>query len=163
MLNFRPSWLVAASRYLGTHEVAGKHHNPLIVKWWAKIRAPFTDDETPWCAAFVGGVLEECGIKSTRSASARSYGAWGVRLTKPTPGAIVVLTRESDPRFGHVGFVVGKDRNNNLLLLGGNQGNAVSIKPFALERVLSYHWPLNYSVPSCELPVLRWDGTNWVN
>jgi hypothetical protein len=26
-------------------------------------------------------------------------------------------------------------------VLGGNQGNAVSIKPYPLERVLSYRWP----------------------
>jgi hypothetical protein len=34
------------------------------------------------------------------------------------PGYIVVFERK--PKFGHVGFVVGADRDGNLLVLGGN-------------------------------------------
>lgn len=68
-----PVWLRIARGYLGQREIVGRKHNPLILRWWQRIRAPFTDDETPWCAGFVGGVLEEAGIKSSRSAAARSY------------------------------------------------------------------------------------------
>jgi hypothetical protein len=39
-----------------------------------------------------------------------------------------------------VGFVVGKDKQGNLMVLGGNQGNAVNIKPFATSRVAGYVW-----------------------
>jgi hypothetical protein len=51
-----PRWLAEARRHLGVREIAGRKHNPLILRWWTLIRAPFTDDETPWCAGFVGGV-----------------------------------------------------------------------------------------------------------
>lgn len=143
-----PFWLDRAKRYVGEAEVKGAVHNPVILGWWSKIKAKFRDDETPWCAAFVGGVLEECGIKSTRSAAARSYTRWGVKLAGPAVGAIVVFWRNSPTAAaGHVGFVVGRDLWNNLLVLGGNQGDAVTIKPFAIERVLSYHWPDNVSLP----------------
>ncbi len=138
----RPSWLVKAASYLGLKEYPGSKHNAKIVEWWSKIRAPFTDDETPWCAGFVGGVLEECSIKSSRSAAARSYCKWGEAIDGPAVGAIVVFWRgKPDGWSGHVGFVIGKDQANNLMVLGGNQGNAVTIRPFDTSRVLAYRWP----------------------
>ena len=150
-----PFWLSKARSYIGEHEIAGRKHNPLILQWWIKIRAPFTDDETPWCAAFVGGVLESIGIKSSRSAAARSYLKWGTRLAKPAVGCIAVLWRLTpSSSTGHVGFVVGKDKSNNLLILGGNQGNMVNIKHFPTRRVLSYRWPIglhskiDYTLPT---------------
>lgn len=134
-----PRWLTAARQFIGQGEIKGRRHNPLILQWWTAIRAPFTDDETPWCAGFVGGILESVGIKSSRSAAARSYRNWGVKLGKPVVGCIVVFER--GPANGHVGFYVGKDSRGNLRILGGNQGDAVNIKPFSVDRVLAYRWP----------------------
>lgn len=148
-----PYWLVEARKYLGQHEKAGAQHNPLILRWWTLIRAPFTDDETPWCAGFVGGILESVGIKSSRSASARSYLNWGQDLKAPVVGCIVVFSRPGAPGNGHVGFVVGRDSLGNLLVLGGNQGDAVSIKAFPVERVVGYAWPFGVRVPTSPLPV----------
>jgi uncharacterized protein (TIGR02594 family) len=148
-----PRWLAAARRHLGEREVAGRRHNPLILRWWMLIRAPFTDDETPWCAGFVGGVLEECGIRSSRSAAARSYLRWGMVLPAPRLGCIVVFER--GPRFGHVGFVAGTSRAGHLMVLGGNQGDAVSIAPFARGRVLGFRWPATEPLPDdTPLPLL---------
>ena len=42
---------------------------------------------------------------------------------------------------GHVGFVVGEDDKGNILLLGGNQGNRVSIASFPKTRITAYVWP----------------------
>lgn len=158
-------WLKVADKYLGTREVKGAKHNPVIVKWWAAIRAPFADDETPWCAAFVGGVLEEAGLKSSRSASARSYQKWGAD-TDARVGAVVVLWRGTpQSATGHVGFLVGRDVNNNLMILGGNQGDEVSIKPFPRSRLVCYRWPsgagLSEPMPFpgfANLPLLSSDG-----
>ena len=152
-----PRWLAQARSHLGAREIAGRKHNPLILRWWTLIRAPFTDDETPWCAGLVGGVLESIGIRSSRSAAARSYLQWGRALASPRPGCIVVFER--GPKFGHVGFVVGADRSGNLLVLGGNQGDAVSISPFSRGRVLGYRWPANEALPeAAPLPVLAHGG-----
>jgi len=152
-----PAWLRIARGYLGQREVAGRKHNPLILRWWTRIRAPFTDDETPWCAAFVGGVLEEAGIKSSRSAAARSYCKWGIRLGPPIVGCIVVLER--GPKHGHVFFLLGRDRNGNLAGIGGNQGNRVSIASFDPKRVLAMVWPASVPIPASEpLPVLASTG-----
>jgi uncharacterized protein (TIGR02594 family) len=152
-----PRWLAQARRHLGAREIAGRKHNPLILRWWMLIRAPFTDDETPWCAGFVGGVLESAGIRSSRSAAARSYLKWGRTLASPRPGCIVVFAR--GPKFGHVGFVIGTDRTGNLLVLGGNQGDAVSISPFSRGRVLGYRWSANEPLPeAAPLPVIAQGG-----
>ena len=158
-----PKWLRMAASYLGLVEYRGSKHNPKIIEWWSKIRAPFTDDETPWCAGFVGGVLEECGIVSSRSASARSFLNWGVEIDGPCVGCIVVFWRGSPKGWsGHVGFVVGRDINGNLMVLGGNQGDAVNIKPFSQSRVLGYRWPKSEKLPlrigKGQLPVVKSDG-----
>lgn len=158
-------WMRLAISCLGVAEIPGTKHNPLIIRWWQKIKAPFREDETPWCAAFVGGILEESGLTSTRSAAARSYEKWGNELDGPCAGAVVVLWRGSPfSASGHVGFVVGKDASGKIAILGGNQDNKVSIKSFALERVLSYHWPTAHDVPDkigmAFLPIINTSGVS---
>lgn len=153
-----PSWLAKAREYIGTTEIAGKKHNPKIVELWtkAKVKDKATDDETPWCAAFVSAVLEETGYVSAQTGWARAYLEWGQKLEKPAVGCIVVFSRGKG--LGHVGFVVGKDKNGNLMVLGGNQGDAVNIKPFATSRVLGYRWPRDKIVPTEALPIITSSG-----
>lgn len=144
-------WLEIAKKHLGQKEYPGKPTNPLIAKWWGLIRSAITDDSSPWCAAFLGGVLEECGILSTRSARARSYEKWGRPLGAPVEGAIAVFWRGSpESKTGHVGFVVGQDKEN-LQILGGNQGDAVNIRSFPKSRLVALRWPKGYIVPKADL------------
>lgn len=140
-----PFWMKTARKYLGQKEIHGVQNNPVIVQWWIRIGAPFRDDETPYCAGFVGGVLEETGIRSSRSAMARSYLTWGEKLAGPAVGCIVVFER--GPKNGHVAFVVGHDGKGNLICLGGNQGDMVKLAKFPLWRVLGYRWPAGYPQP----------------
>jgi uncharacterized protein (TIGR02594 family) len=153
-----PSWLIKAREYIGTTEIVGKKHNPKVVELWAKAKVPekVNDDETPWCAAFVSAVLEETGYVSAQTGWARAYLEWGQPIKDPVKGAVVVFSRGKG--FGHVGFVVGKDKNGNLMVLGGNQGNAVNIKPFAVSRVLGYRWPRDKIVPTEPLPIITSSG-----
>jgi len=137
-----PRWLVEARKSIGVRETPGRKHTTAILRMWVQIKSAFSDDETPWCAGFVGSALDAVGIRSTRSASARSYLQWGVWLEAPVPGCLVVFWRGAlDGDSGHVAFVVGQDVNKRLLCLGGNQGDAVSIAPFDRKRVLGYRWP----------------------
>ena len=132
-------WLEEAKKHIGLHEIKGGTHNPEIVQFWKDIkRGGIKDDETPWCAAFVGAMLERVGIRSTRFESAKSYLDWGQLIAVPVVGCIVVFTRQGG---GHVGFAVGRDKAGNLLVLGGNQGDAVNIKAFPVSRVSGYRWP----------------------
>lgn len=164
----KPEWLTKALEYLGLKEIKGSKHEPKILEWFKLIKMDIKDDETAWCAAFVGGVLEECKIRSTRSAAARSYVTYGWDLKAPAVGCIVSFWR-NDPKgaFGHVGFVVGKDQHNNLMVIGGNQADEVNIKPFSVDRVLSYNWPREF-VPPHEigfnnLPIVKSNGNVSVN
>lgn len=144
-----PIWLKTAAKYLGEKEIKGSQHNPFIIEWWKAIKSKIIDDETSWCAAFVGGILEETGIMSTRSESARSYNKWGLELDRPAYGSIVVFWRGKPSSWkGHVGFVVGRDQHNNLMVLGGNQKDQVCISSFSALRVLSYRWPATSVYPT---------------
>ncbi|HHU2470361.1 TPA: TIGR02594 family protein, partial [Escherichia coli] len=90
------------------------------------------------------------GIRSTRFESAKSYLDWGEKLDTPAYGCIVVFTRVGG---GHVGFVVGRRANGDLLVLGGNQGDAVNIRAFPTSRVSGYRWPADEPRNTALLPV----------
>lgn len=140
-----PAWLTEAKRHLGVREVKGAVHEPRILAWWRAIkRGGIKDDETPWCAAFVGGCLEAVGLRSSRFESAFSYLDWGVKLDTAELGAIAVLQRDGG---GHVGFVVGRDLAGNIMLLGGNQGDEVNVRAFSTRRVVGYRWPAAVPTP----------------
>lgn len=155
-----PPWLEIARTYEGLKEIPGRRHNPAIVRMWELIKAPFRDDETPWCAAFVGACLEEAGYQSTRSAAARSYETYRHALEIPCVGAIAVFWRGSPKSWsGHVGFVEGQDAAGNLMIRGGNQGNASNVRPFSRRRLLTCRWPGIAPHPQrFNLPVLSSDG-----
>lgn len=151
----KPSWIRVAERYLGQKEIKGVTHNPLIVDMWKWIkRGGIKNDEVPWCAAFVGSCFEQVWIKSSRFESAKSYLDWGVKLDKPVYGAVAVFSRNGG---GHVGFIVGTDKQGRLMILGGNQGDEVNIRPFESSRLTGIRWPLGVDVPkSTALPI--YDG-----
>lgn len=147
-----PKWLEEARKHIGTREIPGEKHEPKILQWWKAIkRSGIQSDEVPWCAAFVGGCLEAVGVVSSRYESAKSYLTWGVPLSKPTLGCVVVFERQGG---GHVGFVVGEDPKGRLMVLGGNQGNVVSIAPFDRSRVAGYRWPAPVSIQLLPLPLI---------
>ena len=146
-------WIAEARRNIGQMEINGPRHNPLILQWWKDIkRGGIRDDETPWCAAFTGAMLERVGLRSTRFESAKSYLSWGVELREPAYGCVVVFSRDGG---GHVGFVIGQAPNGDLMVLGGNQSDAVNIKAFSRSRVSGYRWPVNEAKDTRPLPVIN--------
>lgn len=135
-------WMREADRWLGLKEIPGSKHHPQILSWWESIKQSYRDDETAWCAAYVGGVLEEVGIPSSRSAAARSYENYGEKIATPTYGAITVFWRGSRSGWqGHVAFLVGVTSGGDLLCLGGNQDNAVTVARFSRDRLLGFRFP----------------------
>lgn len=150
-----PVWLRRARMEIGVKEYKGSRHNSKVLGYWKAAFLPFKDDETPWCAGFVAAMLEECGIKSPRSGMARSFTRWGKKISKPIPGSIVVFWRgKRDGASGHVGFVTGVDQSGRILCLGGNQSDAVNVKPFEKDRVLGYYWPDAVPTPDPEAKIL---------
>jgi uncharacterized protein (TIGR02594 family) len=147
-----PAWLEYARKFLGLREIPGIESNPVIVNWLIKLRAWWRDDSTPWCGLFVAVCISESGIALPKHwYRARDWLNWGQPLSFPVVGAVVVYERKGG---GHVGFIVGKDQNGDLMTLGGNQGDRVSIAPFSRDRVLGYRWPAAAVVVLAELPIL---------
>lgn len=136
-----PKWLQLAKSEIGTREIVGKKHNPKIVQYFRDVHNSWVvDDETPWCAAAVGSWLERSGETSTRKLTARSYLNWGIKVANPIPGDVVVFSRGNSSWQGHVGFFVKRD-SRGIHVLGGNQGNAVSIAVYSPSRLLGYRRP----------------------
>ena len=136
-----PDYYSVAHAYIGLKEIKGSEHEEQILEFWKLCHLPFKTDETPWCAGFVGGVLEKCGLRSTRSGLARSYLDWGIECEHQI-GAVVVYWRISENSgSGHVGFVAGDIRNGYIPTLGGNQGDMVCIKGYPASRLLGYRKP----------------------
>ena len=152
-----PGWLKAARGHIGVTEIKGPKHNPTIVSWLRKLRAWWKDDETPWCGVFVAACMDRAGYSLPKNwMRAKDWLNWGDPLGGPVYGCVVVFGR---PGGGHVGFAVGEDENGRLLVLGGNQGDAVKISPFDYSRVIGYRVPKGYAIPvqNYKLPTIKSD------
>lgn len=166
-------WIKIARGYLGTREIKGAKHNPIVIELWRAAFAAtgqrqvgaFQNDETAWCGGFVGGVLAKAGLGRHIPKSFPMARAWltaGTKLNNPAYGCVVVFWRGSRTgSSGHVGFVVGRDSRGNLMVLGGNQSDQVNIMPFDKSRVLGYRWCGTQALPATgrfALPVLKSNG-----
>ncbi len=137
-----PTWMHFARQELarGVKEIQGSKHHHRILMYHLSTTLGATTDETPWCSAFANWCLQKAGLQGTNRANARSWLDWGVSLQTPRPGAVTVFWRESkDSWKGHVGFFVRKS-GSRIYVLGGNQGDAVSIRSYPASRLLDYRW-----------------------
>lgn len=147
---YLPPWFLHAQTYerAGVMEVPGEKAHPTILSFFTyttlKGSKLALSDETAWCSAFVCAVMEQTGIKSTKSAAARSWLGWGETLTEPRLGCIVVSERK-DPgnaAAAHVAFYAGNVDGKQYASLGGNQSNRVCTRTKPYAEVLSYRWPI---------------------
>lgn len=149
-----PKWLSIARDYLGEREIAGKRSNPVISGFFQTVNGSLLGDETPWCAAFVGACLTRAGLPDTDSFLARSYLDYGAKLTKPRLGCIAVFKRGNSTWQGHVGFFL-REIGDRVEILGGNQGDAVSIARYRKSQLLGYRWPDDVEIPAVDQAVRR--------
>jgi uncharacterized protein (TIGR02594 family) len=132
-----------AKAEVGTVEWA-KGNNPKVVAYFKDAgHGGIKDDETAWCAAFVGAMLKRAGLEGSKALNARSYLQWGegVNRADAKPGDIVVFKRGTGWQ-GHVAFFV-KDNGSTISVLGGNQSDAVNVKAYKAADLLG---------------IRRWDG-----
>jgi uncharacterized protein (TIGR02594 family) len=162
----RPLWLQAGLKYIGTKEAPGGADNRIIIDWAREeggaIAKTYTHDVIPWCALFANMCLTKAGLKGTESLWALDFaGQWpSVKLIGPAVGAFAPMVRDGG---GHIGIVVGRDQHGNIMLLGGNQSDAVNIRPFARARLnKGFWWPASAPLPAqigfSSLPVVQSDG-----
>lgn len=162
----RPLWLEAGIKLLDTREGFGASDNKTIIDWakdeGGDIADEYTHDSIPWCALFANHILTKVGLKGTGTLWALDFaGHWPcIRLAAPAVGAFAPMKRSGG---GHIMVIVGKDQHGNIMGLGGNQSDAVTIAPFAISRLnQGFYWPKGPSLPQVigfnSLPLVNSNG-----
>lgn len=162
-----PVLVQVALKELGTLEKPGTPSNPKILAWADEI-AKSTDssyadwaadwynkDSIPWCGLFAA----VCAVRSANGRANRlppakylSALAWadfgesvqwkgreGLRLENIWVGDVLVFVRDGG---GHVGLCVGVSSNGETVhVLGGNQGDAVTITEIKTTRLYAVRRP----------------------
>lgn len=140
-----PLWLEIARQDVGLREIPGAATAPKIARWLADLKAWWRDDETPWCGTACAAWMRAAGQDIPKHwYRAKAWADWGQPLQYPAHGCIVVFERQGG---GHVGLVVGEDSAGRLLVLGGNQGDAVNVRAFPRDRVIAHRWPAGQPLP----------------
>jgi len=133
-----------ASRFIGLTEVSGSVSHPQILAMLQLDSRWPSDDSVPWCSAFANHICWLADKPRSKSLRARSWLLVGdsIPIEAARRGDVVVLKRgENSPgpdvidAKGHVGFYVSHDATH-VSVLGGNQSDAVSIRPYPLDRLL---------------------------
>jgi len=154
-------YMDVAGKFLGMHE---RQDGAALAAFLKRAGGVSIDPKvTPWCAAFVNAVLNEAGMEGTGKLNARSFLNFGQATDRPKVGDIVVLSR-GDPNGwqGHVGFFHGFDDKGNVLVLGGNQGDKVSIAPFKADQVLGFRTVGRMDGATMALPNYQIGGLGYI-
>ena len=145
-----------AQRFIGVREVAGPISNAHILAMLRLDNTWVEGDEVAWCSAFSNYICWLLRLPRSKSLAARSWLGVGmpIALEQAKPGFDVVILKrgggdQPGPEVmaapGHIGFfagiehparVMGDPDNRQVLVLGGNQADAVSVAPYRVERVI---------------------------
>lgn len=137
----------------GTLEFKGEKNNPVILSWAKEcgLEKVYGSDSIPWCGLFTAVVVKRTGRDPVKSPLwARSWAKWGEESKTPSLGDVLVFSRGSG---GHVGFYIAEDRDC-YHVLGGNQGDAVTITRIRKDRCISVRKPVYRSRPSSAVPYI---------
>lgn len=124
-------------------EKPGAVNEPQIIAWAQEIGGDvaqvYKADSIPWCGLFAGVVCQRAGKQIPRNPLwALSWSAFGVPVDQPMLGDVLVFKRDGG---GHVGFYVAEDATA-YHVLGGNQGDRVSIARIAKSRLYAARRPV---------------------
>ena len=113
-------------------------NNPEIIKYFSATNINTKSDGTYWCAAYANWCLQKGGVNGTGTAWGPDFESWGQELSDPANGALAVF------KTGHVGFVVGKN-GDNLLILHGNWSHSVTISTIDKSEIKMFRYPNDFS------------------
>jgi uncharacterized protein (TIGR02594 family) len=147
-----PRVIDVALQLYGVVEVPGKVNAPEIMGWARELdlEDSYVADAVPWCGLFAAVVVKRAGWTPVDAPLwARNWRKFGQMSIEPGLGDVLVFQREGG---GHVGFYVGEDKTA-FHVLGGNQGDAVSIVRIAKNRMLGARRPIwRHSQPASVKP-----------
>lgn len=134
-----PRIIQEALELYGTLEKIGAGSNPVILEWAKECELAYASDDIPWCGLFAAVVTKRAGWNVVASPLwAKNWNKFGKKADKPSLGDVLVFTRAGGG--GHVGFYVAEDADY-FHVLGGNQGDAVSIVRLKKDRLLGVRRP----------------------
>jgi uncharacterized protein (TIGR02594 family) len=128
-----PRILVQAVKLIGTKEIVGKAHNPVILEWAKELKIKaYTNDEIAWCGLFIAYCAHKAGVEVVDGPLwALNWAKYGTKESTPMLGDVLTFKRDGG---GHVGLYVGEDRTH-YHVLGGNQNNQVNVMRIAKTRL----------------------------
>lgn len=136
-------WFQEARRLIGVREKVGPGSEPRIIDWAENAGIDYRSDDIPWCGLFVAhcisATLQDEPLPNN-PLGARNWQRFGAPCTEQLGAVIVFWRGRADGVFGHVGFYAGEDATA-YHVLGGNQGDSVSITRIAKGRKLGMRWP----------------------
>lgn len=141
-----PRMVKIALDQLGTKEVSGSGNNATILSWAKElgITDTYSADSIPWCGLFIALVVKRSGREPVVNPLwARNWGKFGNKATVAMLGDIVVFVR---PGGGHVAFYIAEDKDC-YHVLGGNQGDAVTIMRIEKNRCIAIRRPVYNNQP----------------
>jgi hypothetical protein len=153
-----PKTIAESLPLIGVQEIVGKGSNKTILAWRDELNLAgvkitgYGDDDIPWCGLFAAIIA----YRRMNSAAevvkdplwARNWAKYGTKSAAAGLGDVLVFVRNGG---GHVGFYVAED-STAYHVIGGNQGNKVSITRIAKDRCIAVRRPLYSTVPSSVKP-----------
>lgn len=140
-----PRHLATALSLIGTLEVAGTGDSPTIMAWrdFCNAHGPkvvgYSADSVPWCGLFMQYVMLASDREGIEGALwALNWGKFGEPGGQPELGDVLTFKR---PGGGHVALYIGEDMEGYYHVLGGNQGDKVSIMRIDKTRMHSCRQP----------------------
>ncbi len=113
-------WMREAKRHLGMHEIK---HNFILKDWLKDLNVEWLGNNPAWCGIYVARVFKVCGMPYPKDFyRAASYRNFGSQLNRPAYGCLAIKSRKGGD---HVCFVVGKTKEDKLIVIGGNQSDQV--------------------------------------
>lgn len=166
-----PNTIRLGLKEFGVKEVVGRGSNATIIGWRDQLNLAgvpikgFSDDDIAWCGLFVAFIawmrMKVAGEVVKDPLWARNWSRYGVEVSTrrggklvhvrgrvPSLGDVLVFERGDG---GHVGFYVGED-SACFHVLGGNQGNRVSIVRMDKGRCLAVRRPPYVNPPAAMKP-----------
>lgn len=140
-----PKMLMEALKLYGVLEKQGNGNNPAILAWAKECGIKgYTADSIPWCGLFMAVVAQRAGKPLPGNPLwAKDWASWGDPVKSARLGDVLVFARDGG---GHVGLYAGED-DAAYHVLGGNQGDAVSIKRVLKSRCIAIRNHYSTAVP----------------
>lgn len=146
-----PRTIAEGLKLYGVTEKPGKADSPTIMGWVTETKiAGYYADAVPWCGLYAAVVALRAGKPIPEGPLwALNWKKFGVAVFEDASlGDVLVFKR---PGGGHVGFYIAEDATH-YHVLGGNQGDAVSIIRIAKSRCVAVRRPAYKNKPAAVRP-----------